>query len=95
MARSVAERWVQGNAQGEYRFTIFGLGTPNDVRKFASVLRTWRDGKLKLASMEPISDLGVREGGDILEVWSTNRDAMKKLANWAEGRGLDTSFIWE
>ena len=99
MARSVADRWVNGCATGEYRFTIFGLGTPGDVSRFASVLRSWRDGKLKIrqgnvAGSAPIADLGVKEIGDSVEVWSSDIEGLRKLAAWAEERGLDTSFIW-
>lgn len=94
MARSVAERWISGLAQTEYRFTIFGHGTTGDARKFASQLRASRDGKMNIAALGVISDLGVREMGDMVEVWSSDHAGMRRLASWAVGRGLDTSFIW-
>jgi hypothetical protein len=94
MAKAVAGRWVAGVSRDEYRFTLFGLGTPEEARKFASLLRSWRDGKIKVASMDPIPDLGVKESGDVLELWSSDLQGLKKLATWAESRGLDTSFIW-
>jgi hypothetical protein len=41
-----------------------------------------------------ISDLGVKERGDVVEVWSSNVEALRKLARWAETVGLNTDFIW-
>lgn len=105
MAKEVASRWLSSVSHGEFRFTIFGLGTVGDTRKFASVLRSWRDGKSVLrtwsdgpgksaSSIASIPDLGVRELGDVLEVWSSDAQALRKLAAWVEARGLETTFIW-
>lgn len=94
MAKSVADRWVTEQATREYRFAILGFGHEGEVRKLAGYLRSWRDGKVRLASMEPIVGLGVRETSDGLEVWSPELDPMRRLAEWVEGKGFDTSFIW-
>lgn len=100
MVKSVANRWVHSFAKDEYRFTIFGVGNAGETKKFASLLRTWRDGKLSrrissgATSTEPIPDLGVREQGDSVEIWSSDLEGLRKIAKWAEERELETSFIW-
>ncbi len=96
MAKSVANRWLQGITRSEYRFTIFGFAHPSKAKKFASTLRTIRDRQHKQASVSlpAISDLGVKDRGDMVEVWSSNVEALRKLAKVAEAMGLNTDFIW-
>lgn len=100
MAKSVASRWVHDTANGEYRFTIFGFPTAGDAKRFGSILRSWRDGKLHVASLVKnaesrwIADLGIRENGDSIEVWASDLEGLRKLASWADERGYETSFIW-
>lgn len=98
MAKSVANRWLHGLTRSEYRFTIFGFAHPSKAKKFASSLRSLRDRQHKEASastsLPAISDLGVRERGDAVEVWSSNVESLRKLARWAETVGLNTDFIW-
>jgi hypothetical protein len=97
MAKSVADRWLQGIAHKEYRFTISGFPTPGKAKKFASSLRSLRDRQHKKeasVSIPAIADLGVRERNDTVEVWSSNVESLRKLAKWAENAGLDTDFIW-
>ena len=99
MAKVVAARWLVAISQQEYRFTIFGFQHPVKAKKFASTLRSMRDCRPhKEAGEGPripvISDLGVRERGDGVEVWSTNVEGLRKLAEWAESVGLNTDFIW-
>jgi hypothetical protein len=97
MAKAVANRWLQGLTHSEYRFSIFGFAHPSKAKKFASSLRSLRDRQHKEASsvsLPSIADLGVKERGDTVEVWSSNVDALRKLARWAETVGLNTDFIW-
>lgn len=96
MAKSVANRWLQGITRSEYRFTIFGFAHPSKAKKFASTLRSIRDRQHKQASVSlpAISDLGVKDRGDMVEVWSSNVEALRKLAKVAEAMGLNTDFIW-
>lgn len=96
MARSVADRWLKGHTQSEYRFTVFGFAHPSKAKKFASTLRSIRDRRHKQASasLPAISDLGVKDRGDMVEVWSSNVEALRKLAKVAEAMGLNTDFIW-
>jgi hypothetical protein len=100
MAKSVASRWIKGLSRTEYRFNIFGFDSTAKAKKFASSLRSLRDRPNHRKSSETptllpsISDLGVRERGDMVEVWSSNVDSLRKLARWAESVGLNTDFIW-
>ena len=100
MAKSVASRWIKGLSRTEYRFNIFGFESAVKAKKFASSLRSLRDRSgHRRASEAPalipsISDLGVKERGDMVEVWSSNVDSLRKLARWAESVGLNTDFIW-
>jgi hypothetical protein len=96
MARSVADRWLLGHTRSEYRFTVFGFPSPSKAKRFASSLRSLRDRQYKQASVSlpAISDLGVRERGDMVEVWSSNVESLRKLAKVAESMGLNTDFIW-
>lgn len=100
MAKMVASRWLAALSKSEYRFNIFGFAHPSKAKKFASSLRSLRDRQVRKGASEEnvrfpiIPDLGVRETGDGVEVWSSNVDALRKLANWAESSGLNTDFIW-
>lgn len=100
MAKAVANRWLQGLSRSEYRFNIFGFDHPTKAKKFASTLRSIRDRHHKKAStvftayLPAIADLGVKERGDMVEVWSSNVESLRKLAKVAESMGLNTDFIW-
>lgn len=101
MAKAVAARWLQGLARSEYRFTIFGFANQAKAKRFASSLRSIRDRQQRqgalvdnIVRIPSITDLGVRERGDSVEVWSSNVEGLRKLAQWAESVGLNTDFIW-
>jgi hypothetical protein len=100
MAKAVAARWLLGLTHSEYRFSIFGFANQAKAKKFAASLRSIRDQKHnktageETARIPAIADLGVKERGDTVEVWSSNVDALRKLAKWAEIVGLNTDFIW-
>ena len=94
MAKAGASRCVSDISRGEYRFSMFGFGTSGESRKFSSLLKSWRDGKVRVASLSPIPDLGVKDMGDHVEVWSSDQIGLAKLSKWVESRGLDSTFIW-
>jgi len=90
MSKSVARQWLLKKAKPEYRFRVFNpLG-----KDYPSVLRSFRDGRLKMGSVKPIPDLGVREDFEGFYVWSSNHEAMKTLQQWFAKRGLETNWIW-
>ena len=92
MARTVAARWVRRVAKVEYRVRI--LFGSKDLRNLPNLLRSFRDGKVKIAGLPSIPDLGVREDYDALEVWSGDPESLTKLGKWAEDRGFETSGVW-
>lgn len=98
MARSVADRWLRSHSHSEYRFTVFGFQGPAKAKRFASTLRSLRDRpqirNSSSLSLPPIPDLGVKEKGDSVELWSSNVESLRKVARWAESAGLNTDFIW-
>ena len=52
------------------------------------------DGKLAMADVPTISDLGVSDDFDKVTMWSEDREALIKLAAWFEKRGFETTGVW-
>lgn len=94
MARRLAKRFLEDASSPEYRLRVYYYGTPRQKRAYPNLLRSFRDGKLRLGGMDAIPDLGVHEEFDHFEVWSADRDALKKLAEWFEDNNFETSGIW-
>ena len=92
MAKRIATRWILRVAKSEYRITVFhgAKGSQNIV----NFLRCFRDGKVAMQGVHPLSDLGVRDHGDSVEVWTTNREAMVQIKEWFEKRGYETTGVW-
>lgn len=90
MSRKVARQWLLKQAKPEYRFRVFN---PN-AKDYPSVLRSFRDGKLKVGNVAPIPDLGVKEDFEGFYVWSSDQAALKTLQQWFAKRGLETTWIW-
>lgn len=96
MARRLAARWLQDRATPEYRMEVLAIGVSRDRKALPNLLRSFRDNKIKLggSDLDPIPDLGVREGFDKFILWSSDREALNKLATWLESKGYETSGIW-
>lgn len=92
LSKKVAEKWLAKKATPEYRLKIFGW--VDRLRGFPSLLRSFREGKLRIGGIDPVLDLGVKEGFDSVTVWSSDRESLVKLRNWVEKRGLETSGVW-
>jgi len=92
MAKSVAQRWLVKVAKAEYRIRV--LYGSREYKNLPNLLRAFRDGKVKIASLSPLPDLGVQSGFDALEVWSSDYESLMKLGAWFEKQGFDTSGIW-
>lgn len=90
MSRKVARQWLLKQARPEYRFRVFN---PN-AKDYPSVLRSFRDGKIKVGNVAPIPDLGVKEDFEGFYVWSSDQEALKTLQQWFAKRGLETTWIW-
>ena len=93
MAKSIASRWVRERLKEEYRFSAYQCGS-TDIKKLPSLLRSFRDGKIKMAGVDPLPDLGVEEKFDSVTVWSSDKDSLMTLQNWFEVRGVETSGMW-
>lgn len=91
MTKRVASRFLENRSRLEYRLKIF-KGCSN-IRNFPSLLRSFRDGRVKIGSLDPIYDLGISEGFDYVTVWSSNHLALKQLSDWAEQKGMETSGV--
>ena len=92
MARSLARRWLEDQSHPEHRVTVYFVG--REARGYPSLLRSFRDSRLRIGSIEPITDLGVSEGFDSVTLWSSNREGLAKLAAWFEERGFETTGVW-
>ena len=92
MAKAIAEKWLEARANKEYRLNIyFGM---RNIKNLPDLLRSFRDEKITIAGVRPLSDLGISENFDGLQVWSANREALVTLKDWVETRGLETSGVW-
>lgn len=89
MARKLAGQWIDEHSREEYRFNI--MASP---RYFGGILRSFRDGRLKLSKVLPLPDLGVEEMSESVQVWSSDRDGLKSLERYFAKIGVETSWIW-
>jgi hypothetical protein len=92
VAKWVAGRWIRRLAHPEYRLKI--LYGARGIRNLPNLLRSFRDGKVALEDIQQISDLGIKESFDSLEIWSRNREPLVQLKDWFEKRGLETTGVW-
>jgi hypothetical protein len=90
MSRELARRWLTSRSRAEHRLRIFG----SQVRNFPGLLRSIRDDRVRIAGVQPISDLGIQEGFDCVTVWSSDYKALRSLQKWAEEKGMETSGVW-
>jgi hypothetical protein len=91
-AKKLAKMWIQKVAKVEYRLDI--VWSPKGVQHIAGVLRSFRDGKVRIANLAKVSDLGIKEANSQITVWSSQREELVKLAQWLEQRGYETSGVW-
>ena len=83
MSKSVARQWLLKKAKPEYRFRVF-----NPLAKdYPSVLRSFRDGKLKLGSVEPLPDLGVKEDYRTAKMPPVNTSLLDGELAWRQHDG--------
>ena len=92
MAKLVAGRWLSRVAHLEYRLRV--LYGAREFKNIPNLLRAFRDGKVAMQGLAPLPDLGVKEEFDAVEIWSSNREALAKLKDWFERRGLETTGVW-
>jgi len=94
MAKKVARKWLEQRVKAEYRVQAYSMAHCK-VRNLPSLLKAFRDGKVRLVGVPTIPDLGIRiQGMDSIEFWSSDEVSLKQLQDWLEKRGLETSGIW-
>lgn len=92
MAKRVAAAWLKSAAASEYRLTIHSV--PHSLRFLPQMLQGWRNGKTRLGSMAPVSDMGLSTNPGKITVWSRNREGMAALDKWLTSRGCETTGVW-
>jgi hypothetical protein len=92
MAKSLARQWLRKQATEEYRLKVY-FGAI-EIRNLPGLLRSLRDAKIRMAGVEPITDMGIEEGFDSITLWSGNRTSLINLKDWFEKRGFETTGIW-
>ena len=92
MARRVAVKWLEDNAKPEYRITVYAGS--EGVRNLPGLLRAFRDKRTRIASVDPIEDLGIDATLDRMTLWSGDREGMVKLDQWLTKIGCETTGIW-
>jgi len=91
MAKKLARDWLLKRARPEYRFRVYHN---QDSAPYVSLLRSFRDGRFKLAGVAELPDLGVKEEVGGFTVWSSDWKAIMSLKTFFEKKGMDTSWIW-
>lgn len=93
MAKVVALQWIRANAIPEYRLTIY-QGPDKITQNLPNVLKSFRDGKVRLANLSPISDLGIQPEFDFVVVKSKDYDALQALDRALCKIGCETSGVY-
>lgn len=93
MAKMVARKWLTKEATVEYRLTAYS-SDPRLLKALPSLLRSFRDSRVRLGSLQAISDLGIKENGDSVSIWSSDADKLAALQGWLEKKGYDTTGVW-
>lgn len=96
MAKGVAERWLESRSTPEYRVTVYESGTSKPIRNISNLLRSFRDGKARIAGIQTISDLGIgnEDSAGSMTIWSSNHSELVKLDKWLTKRGFLSTGIW-
>jgi len=94
MAKLVAQKWLQNVATPEYRMSVFYGFDAKKAKMLPSLLRAFRDGRVKVGSLTAIPDLGIQEESESLHLWSGDRQGMVGLQSWLEKHGYETTGMW-
>ena len=96
MAKEVAERWLSEASTPMYRMTVYETGASKPVKMLSGLLRSFRDGRLVLAGVGTINDLGVSDGDSVgsITIWTSNHAALVALDEWLAKHNYNTTGIW-
>ena len=92
MAKALARQWLRKKATEEYRLKIY-LGA-KEIRNLPGLRRSLSDSKIKMAGVDPITDMAIEACFDSITVWSGDRDSLVTLRDWFEKRGFETTGVW-
>ena len=93
MTKKLARSWLRSKSKTTFHLKV--LYKDGSSYKWVKILKAFRNGKLKrVAGLEPITDLGVKESFDYFVIWSRDYDKMNKLATWFEKNGYETSGVF-
>jgi len=93
MAKRLADKWISAHSAPEYRLTIY-RGSAKAATNLPGLLRSFRDGKLKIASAVPVPDLGVQPEFDHVVVRSRDYEALSSLDLAVQKLGCETSGVY-
>ncbi len=93
MAKRIALQWLRDNASPEYRLAIY-RGSAKASLNLPGLLKSFRDGKLKIAGLGSIPDLGVQPEFDHVVVRSEDFDALSALDEAVQKLGCDTGGVF-
>ena len=93
MAKRVALKWIKANSAPEYKLSVY-RGSVKASLNLPALLKSFRDGKLKIASLSAIPDLGVQPEFDHVVVRSSDFDALTALDAALQKIGCDTSGVY-
>lgn len=93
MAKRVAIKWIEANSSPEYKLAIY-RGSAKSSLNMPSLLKSFRDGKIKVAGLSAIPDLGVQPEFDHVVVRSKDFDALNALDEAVQKLGCDTSGVY-
>lgn len=95
MAKRLAGRWLSAHAHPEYRLSVYrGSGSVRETRRLPALLRGFRDGKIRIATAQPVPDLGIRLGFDHITLWSRDQKALEVLDQALQKMGCDTTGVF-
>ena len=93
MAKRLAAKWLRSHAEPEYRLTVY-RGSGRESRNLPGLLRSFRDGKIKIAATEPVRDLGIKAAFDHVTVWSRDKEALQGLDAALQKMGCETTGVF-
>jgi hypothetical protein len=93
MAKLVAAKWLASEAKVEYRLTAYS-SNPRMLKALPSLLRAYRDGRVRLGSTIPVTDLGIKDNGESVSIWTASAEGLVSVQNWLENHGYETTGVW-
>ncbi len=93
MAKRLAAKWIRSHAEPEYRLTVY-RGPSRESRNLPGLLRSFRDGKIKIAATEPVRDMGIKAAFDHVTLWSKDKEGLQRLDAALQKMGCETTGVF-